>query len=668
MFIKELVYGAYVRDYVWVYSKAGEKIKEHTGSPILVKTNISNICLGKTHHTFIREKYIESILDSKKYKFKKPLLIKQPYAISGQVCLLVFNTDEKYSVRYTVMGKFDSPDFVGEDNIFSDRHRVAIMGLYEKCVNKIIVELLDEEKNVVAKKNLKVYMPNIPDDYKDDGRVIIEGDERTSEFFFVSGGYSAGVRVIDRWGNMRGSMLSLPHAYGVYGLRNNEFLFSEHGMRRPMYGNAHSVVTVHTDIMGRSFRTFLDEKGFHHWAGAADGRFIGLSSSLYDGYMENTVRLIDYNTGKLIKEINLADYFDDKFKNRADWIHVNAIEYQKEDDSFILCMRNIHSVAKVDLKTEEMKWILCNPEFYEGTKEYAKVLQPEKDQDPKKVQWFYQQHGAQIIYNLKGADPDRLYIGIFDNHVINRRKVKWFDGDLHSYVVVFSIDEKNMTFRYEKRFQVPLTNTRANFNYDEKTNTIYAFAAVMAEDEDGCRSKIVQFDYETGEKIFEMNVRKDFFTAHTFSFDVHEMSKHHLVDDKKMIVGSLYESVVVKGIQKNNLIRKCEMAPMISSKFFDEKTSEGSERDNHYIRTYGDTVQIFCRDHEIQKMYLYNDKNMYMQDFEDSTQKMNAFLNQHYYVSMSFANMKSGTYKLVIKTEDNLYKTEYKITLKNKKK
>ena len=64
----------------------------------------------------------------------------------------------------------------------------------------------------------------------------------------------------------------------------------------------------------------------------------------------------------------------EKYITRNDWAHINSIEYIAKDDSVVISMRNVHTIAKISLEKSELVWILTNPKFYKETNVEDKVL------------------------------------------------------------------------------------------------------------------------------------------------------------------------------------------------------------------------------------------------------------------------------------------------------
>ena len=306
-------------------------------------------------------------------------------------------------------------------------------------------------------------------------------------------------------------------------------------------------------------------------------------------------------------------------------------------------MRNVHTIAKISLEKGELVWILTNPKFYKETNVEDKVLKPEGD-----IKWFFQQHAIQIVHDEKNKDG-RLRVMLFDNHTANRRPVKWFDKEKKSNIMFFTIDEKNMTVRQDKYISVPLSVTRSNEEYDTKTGKVFAMCANLKPPIDGYNGKIYEIDYNTGEITNEFSSELDYFSAHSIEFNINDMAKP-LDFSKDMVVGELYAPVKAEGNAED------------FTKLLDFDDIENND-DKPQICMYGELLQIRALDHTLEKIYLYNENDTYIQDFTDSEQTIEVFGTQHYYMSMPLMAIAHGNYKLAIKHNGKLYDTHKYINI-----
>lgn len=594
--------------------------------------------------TIQKEHLIEEILDNQWYTFPKTLLVLNPFQLAPLSAMLIFNTDTPCKVQYTIKGQMGSPDFTQQDETFSTRHRVAIVGLYENCYNPVTISLLDEKNHIIKSKKIRIKTRELPKIIRNCVELTKSSQPMLGEFKLVSGGYHGGVYAFDAQGNIRFCLTKIPQYYGVYRFESGKFLFPELEMRVPAYGNAHTVITHEMDLLGRVSHTYYDEKGFHHWATEKepDGNILSLSSSVYDTCMENTVVEIDRSTGKRVWELNVNDLFDDTYKTRNDWAHINSVDYIPEENSIIISMRNIHTIAKIDMASKELVWLLSNPKFFEATSVAEKVLQPVGD-----VKWFFQQHGIKIITNNKKEGEHKLQIMLFDNHTANRRPVPWFDKKKESNVIFYTIDEEKRTVTMDNFFPVPLSITRSNSEYAQDKNIATAMCAHIKPPVDGFCGKIMEFDYTTKECLNEFSFRTDFFSAHTITFPVTDLSTP-LPKNRKLFRGNLKEST-----QLSSIPEELSTAAMIP-KAISRKLS---------FMLYGDLLQIKATDHDLEKIYVYNENTILVQDFTDTTQPLDLFKEQKYFVSMHLDNLSNGTYKVAVQYLSQSYLTPYTISI-----
>lgn len=611
------------------------------------ESNLENKVEPPAFLSYCKERMIEKLLNKAEYSFNNILVINNPYKVSPLSALMLFNTEKECKVEYTIKGQKGSPDYTKCDEMLTTRHRVPVLGLYEGSFNVLKVRLIDTKGNEIASKRIKIKTPVLNKPVHDCVNITNSKQPFSGDFIFVSGGYQGGVYAFDAKGNIRFALNRIPQYYGVYLFEDGRFLFPEKNMRIPAYGNAHTVITHEMDMLGRVYRTYHQKKGMHHWAIEKEpgGNILGLSSSMTDTYMENSIVEIDRKTGETIYELNVNDLFDDTYKTRNDWAHINSIDYIPAEESVVISMRNVHTIAKINLPKREIVWLLAKPKFYKDTNVEDKVLKPIG-----KPEWFFQQHGIQIVHDETDNDPNTLRVMLFDNHTANRRPVKWFDKVEKSNVMFFTIDEVNKTVKQDNCFQTPLSITRSNSEYEPDKKLVKAMCAHFKPPVDGYNAKIYEFDYDTKECINEISCVTDFFTAHTFDFNIADMAKP-LPRDEKMMLGTL-------------------VAPVKLDKLPEELSNAGAitqEVTNALkFRRYGDLIQIYAVDHDLEKIYLYNDNTVYMQDFTNTEQPLKVFKTQSYFVNMPLNDIPAGSYKLGIQYLSKTYTTDYTVALEKR--
>ncbi len=611
-------------------------------------TNIENVQQSMVVQTYKKELAIKHILDNDIYSFKNALLILNPYKISLLTAVLLFNTEMQCMVRYVIKGIRGSKDYTVCDETYTTRHRVPIIGLYENAYNLVQVYLLDADKNVLDMNKIMIHTPKLRGKLETNVNVTGQTDEKDDRFMLVTGGYSGSTYAFDENGNVRFILGRPSHPYGIHELGNGRFLYAEKYMRQPNYGNAHSVVMHEMDYMGRVYKTFLHPNGFHHWAVREKntGNYLIASSSINDSFAENMIIEIDAETGNVLRSINVNELFDDTYVTRSDWAHINSFDYIAEEDCVIVSMRNIHTIAKISLKDNELVWLIANPKFYKKTAQKDKVLRPAES-----MEWFFQQHAVSLLdYD---SEEGKYKIILFDNHTANRRPVRYFDKIEGSNVLILNIDEKKGTVSKEKRVPTALSITRSNAFVTDDGDYIYAMCGNLKEEIDGCRAKIYKYDYQTGKCVKEISCKKDFFSGSEMKFDAKELSKS-VCGDGDIIVGELKAPTYKEGNFENlsNAIAINEYEESDDVECFENGLPV-------IVRIVGDLLQIYGRDHLVKKVYLYNENGTYEQDFSDTEQKSQIFIKQKYYVNVPLDRIKNGSYNIALNIDDKIYTTEY---------
>lgn len=641
--LKRKVYNTNVRYGDWLRNEALKDVPV-SADGIRYNTNIRKRSPLLAEVCYRKDMAIEAILDKGKYTFKNTLFILNPFEMSPMTGFLVFNTDKEYKVRYTVKGIRGSADYTNCDERFTKRHCVPVYGMFAGCINRIEVCIEDNNNNVVDKTTVRILIKMSETKKNLKKGIVIENKtaEFPKEFIMATGGYSGATYAFDSKGNVRWYMTAPIHPYGLYMLSNGHFIAPDKRMRRPNYGNAHSVIAYEMDFFGRVYKSLYHPVGFHHWAiEKEDENFLIATSSLEDGYMENVIAELDKVTGKEIRKISFNDIFDNTYITRYDWAHVNAFDYIKDEDAVIVSLRNIHTIVKISLAKNQIEWIIANPEFYKDTEQEEKVLKPVG-----KIEWFFQQHGVKIIDIIRSDGEKKIRIAFFDNHTANRRPVDWFEDTGKSYIMIFTVDEIAGTVNMDTRIEVTQSATRSNIEYDEENNIIYAMCANIKSIEHNFRAAIQAFDLNTDRCVNSIWCLNDFFIAG--SFELNMKSVINPVYPESMWAGELYKPV--KTDIPNDLI--------------DAGTVTDDLKSDIMFSVEGNILQIYAKDHDLQMVYLYNDDKGYVQNFTDTKQLTKIFKEHMYYMSVPMYDMEKGKYKAGIKYNSKYMNTDYWIEIK----
>ena len=264
--------------------------------------------------------------------------------------------------------------------------------------------------------------------------------------------------------------------------------------------NEDSIVEI--DMLGRPAGNSWRVPGvLHHDAvEMPNGNFLALTSaegSYYDAVVE-----IDRRTGEVSGEWDFREILDpDRPVQPAnlgeeDWLHLNAVVYDEEDDAIIVSGRDQSAVVKVDRASGELVWILGNHEKW--SPEFRPfLLEPEG----LPFLWPWGQHAPM----LHPGDNSRLLL--FDNG--NKRS---YDEPLppeenFSRAVEYLIDEEEGTVRqlwqYGREHGSELyTPCIGDADYLREGNRLVCFGGITRD----LRGRPVEiFDFEKGE-VNEMKI------------------------------------------------------------------------------------------------------------------------------------------------------------------
>lgn len=574
------------------------------------------------------ENAIEKVLDSGKYTEEKMLVLKNPYMLSPLTALIIFTTKEPCSVHVIL----EDGDLLDQWTEVSTRHRIPVYGMHPGMENKIHLELWRDDQ-CQSEKVVSITTRKLPKFLLDQVVVQKKKKESVSPFTLVFGGSIRYPYAFDESGEIRFYIRRRTKSYGLYRLSEGRFLYLSNNVQVPSYANPHSALAMEMDLMGRVFREYMIQKGIHHdgCEMTPGGNILGLSSSLTD-YVEDAVVEIDRNTGKVVKQLNLADILSEHpYFNFIDWAHLNTVSYQQEEHTVLLCARNLHSVFKIDWETDELLWIISDPFIWKGTPYEEKVLTPVGDD----MGYCYQAHSS---YFLPEDASDKKRMIIYDNHWAKRRPMETFDGDKKSYVRIYEIDEKEHTVTMQGNFATPKSTIRSiGLVIGDR---VMAMSGALLKAKDGCKGRITEFDRESGKIINDYLTKNDFYRAYPFFADYAAMSR------------SMEETPQILRDDEAVDLKKCT-----SVKVGDMPLAIGSPNLNY--KFYEDILLIKETDHEVEKIYFEGKKNAYVKDYTQTEQKWpEKFGDMVYFLPIPTLALEPDHYRIYLQFRGSLFDTK----------
>lgn len=585
--------------------------------------------------TWKREQQLERLIDEYQFQFDAMLIVCNPYELTPLSALLIFHTEKKCSVRYMVRGKTTDCDFIYTTSGFETRHRVPVFGLYAACENQVDIELLGEDGEVIAKKQVQIPTESIPDKFGEMVKPVVKGENTAMPFVFVTGGYRSSTYAFDHNGDVRYLLSKIPRQYGVYPLPDGRFLFMDRNINRPTYNNPHAVVMYDMDHLGRVSETYYVEEGIHHWAEAVPGtngkRILAATSSLAEQLMEGTLLCFDRENGKVDGMYNLGDFFPKELQDKYDWAHLNRI-YCQDERHVIVSLRNVHTVAKIDMVEQKVIWILAHPEIYEGTELVDRVLKPQGEN----FHYFLQQHAVQVVdTGLTDRDAGVIEVTLFDNHCHTKRQVTWFDEKTESYACFYRIDEKNLTVGTTKVIPCALSPTRSNVWFDPEKRKVFGMAGAACSAEEMDNALIYEWDFDTAQEVNRYEISDGFFKAYPFE-----------IRDK-----GLEKCLEVPADYRKGHLRQ----PVRRERSVDGAKYLDSQMQQEMAFCYmDDLICIRAKDHKVEKVYFQGDST-WETDFTDTVQKTKVFADKIYYVAVTTEPLPDGEYRLLIRYDGELY-------------
>lgn len=585
--------------------------------------------------TLARDYFLERLLRSRKYTFDHMFLIRNPFGESPLTALAMFSLEAPARVRVTTRGDIPETDYV---SVLPKRrnHRVPILGLYPKRVNKVKIELLNDEDTVLASHEISVRTKGLPPDLRKAVSVKKVAKDPAFENILINGGVNIHTCAFDREGKIRYWLRRKPRGYGIFPLSDGHFFYMEKEISVPSFSNPQTVQSYDMDYFGRVYRTYLVENGVHHTAEEKVGGNILTGSNTMLEHTEDRVIEIDRKTGEIVWQLDIWDLFDDTYKDMMDWCHVNSAAYYEKDHSILISLRNVHAVISVDYDTKKLRWMLSDPKFWEGSSMTKYLLQPVGD-----VRWTYQQHAAFELDVDFDGNPDTKHMIVYDNHWAKRRKAKSFDKDPLSYVTFYDINEKEMTVKMFKSFGCPKTRIRANGIYVPDKNRVYNMAGSYAEPVDGDGGGVYEYDFETGEVLSEFGVKPGYFRAYNFTPNVEELALPMKVTGDYMC-GTIKKPQKLSGEEYRELA-SCQPG-RVKSIAIDYKLQE-------------DLLFVKCVDHEVEKIYFRGEKGCYQTDFDDTYQTMDVFRKMVYKIATQLTDLPPDHYDILLQVKGELQKT-----------
>lgn len=574
---------------------------------------------------------VQQELQSGNYSFEDPLVILNPYKTSPLTALILFQTEKPCRVQITVKGKTEATDLTFESTVGS-AHRIPVIGLYPSTENTVILELSDENGTLLETQEIKIRTEGLPDRLKDIIRPVTTSGSSAFPLTIISGQRTYFPFAYDCEGEIRWYLDRETANYGLYALSNGRLIFQDTtgyvtSTQKPQSTNLYEM-----DYLGRTHSMYYLPGGSHHEVIEKEpgGNLLALTSTL-KGHFEDKIVELDRETGEIVNELELINILGKTLVTRMDWAHINTVSYQPEDDTIIISPRNLHSVIKLNWTTKEIKWILCDPRFWEGTGFEDYVLKPEGD-----FTYHFQQHSSYQIASDLDHNPNTVELTLFDNHQDGDSDVPYFEDAGESYSIVYSIDEKAGTVRQLKCFPVIYSKITSNTIYDEESNHIFSMCGWVPESPyKGRKGMTYEMDYETGEILNQYSFKYTFYRGMQMAIHYEDLCAPMEVDEN-YIKGSLRPSMKVT---------KSVSVP-------EQVLTEGIS-----FQLIGSVLYTKALDHHIAQLIFKGENHTYVYDNTDIPQYYKEYLEHEGDIPIPLSNLEPDTYEILVVYLDTFYRT-----------
>lgn len=371
------------------------------------------------------DKKIEKYLDDKKYTIDNPKILLNPYYISPLTALIIFNTEESLPVDVYVNDKYmTSVDA-------SNKHSIPIYGMYDNYNNKITLKLNNIEK-----------IFNIKTDKYDSDEVNVEkiSKEFSNNYFFISPNFVDDL-IIDGNGKV---IWYLNQNFGgdIEFLDNGHFYISDQNQGiNGVKINYSSFLEM--DYLGKIYNQWITDYGLHHEIiQLKDNKLLLLGGTDESDFVESYLYIIDKNSGKTLYYLDFYKLIYDispktveKLKVKFDLVN-NSASYIEDTNEVLVSLRGVNSLMKIDLDTNEIKWIYGDVNFW--GKDFEKYLLKKEGN----FRYLGGQHSAYYLPNgliaVHNNDIDQFDL---DNTMLEYYKNRY------SEVIFYEVNEKNKTIK-----------------------------------------------------------------------------------------------------------------------------------------------------------------------------------------------------------------------------
>ncbi len=469
--------------------------------------------------------------ENSKYTLTSPYVKVNPYKTSPLTALVTFKSSTAEKISYTVVGKTDKTSITNTvKGGYTTTHQVPVVGLYAAYTNTVKITATTKAGKTTTKtlkmktgalptyiKDATITTKNVNKSKMEIGKNKLTIMNRTTKEPFAidadgavrwySTDYSQ--HTIEQWTGGHIMMLSktdvnsdvyndlietdyLGRVYKEYSFASNTSSSDSASVSKAAAKANTETTVIHHDLVELPNHNFL--------ATVSDG----------SKYKEDTMIEVSHKTGKIVKVIDMKKLLPasmyKKFAKGADgkidWLHQNAVDYDKNDKSIVISSRNQDMIMKLDYKTNHIKWIYSGKKKSTWPKAYRKYLL----KADKGTVVTGGQHGLYLLNNGGSNSANSENFLLYDNNISVTNGNKSTSGK-YSQAVEYHVNQKNMTIKSTWSYGKSLGKT--NFTYvigyaerEANGNTLIDFGYKN----NGTESNVIEVT-KSGKQVFNVTMK-----------------------------------------------------------------------------------------------------------------------------------------------------------------
>ncbi len=445
-----------------------------------------------------------------------------PYKISPLTALLEIETEKPCNVSIRVLGEIPVEQTFNHNATKLD---IPVVGLYPNTLNNVVVTLAYEGGQVIDTIQLKTestpsYFPKIVINKLN--RNEMEPGMHACDIHFANNGkFKSGPLFFDDQGQVRW-FLDLSFAGKMVSpfqrLKDGTILMVSRHMiyEFDMLGKLLKETQINTNLGMHHDVVELPDGNLLVCVGVRE-QFINLDGKKVKSDSDY-IALIDRKNSKILRVWDLAKYLDVSrnelnFFRPGDWLHMNGLAFDPEDNSIIVSGKN-QGLVKISWN-DTLQWIMAPKKGWgksgrdgKGFETKPYLLTAVDDQGKPYLSSVQEGRVSSEEFDFPWGmhSPSLLPNGnlfVFDNGTYRN-----FENKTHySRAVEYSINDKDKTvtqvWQYGKeRGEEFFSTIIGDVDYLAKSNNVLVTSGYLTRGE-SLSGKIVEVDYETGKEVFE---------------------------------------------------------------------------------------------------------------------------------------------------------------------